>query len=194
VGGYINVVSRLTGGKFGNGAVTAAIQYVVNAASLSLKELGRKTLWDRVQEGYDSEFLSNFKKVSPYEYASFKKYALTIDAKLWNESSAGWELEANALRGFSRYAVTEANNYFANAAIKQAKGAVDLGSTVSGKLRSKVLSTIGAWPVVDTLIGDYQMARGAMGYVSNIEEVINIQAQGPQWMNRGLVDDIYGSN
>ncbi|MCL1127413.1 hypothetical protein [Shewanella surugensis] len=182
----------MSGGKFANGARMGAMQYLMNQAGKSLKELGRETLWDRVSKNYSSEFLSDFKKSNPYEYSLFKKYALSVDANLWNNSSSGLEMEINALSKFSTFASGEANSYFVNEVKNQAIGSIH--GTYTGKIRDAALSAIGAWPIVGKLVGDYQMASGAFNYGSNITEVMNIQMNGSQVINGGFINEVYGQN
>ncbi|WP_298773744.1 RHS repeat-associated core domain-containing protein [uncultured Shewanella sp.] len=182
--------SALSGGKFANGARMAAMQYLLNQTGRNLKQLGRETLWDRVSKNYSSEFLSDFKKSNPYEYSLFKKYALSVDANLWNNSSSGLEMERNALSKFSTFASGEANSYFINEVKNQAIGSIH--GTYTGKIRDAALSAIGAWPIVGKLVGDYQMASGAFNYGSNITEVMNIQMNGSQVINGGFINEVYG--
>ncbi|NRB25684.1 RHS repeat-associated core domain-containing protein [Shewanella sp.] len=184
--------SAISGGKFANGARMGAMQYLLNQAGKSLKQLGRKTLWDRVQQNSGSNFLSDFKRKNPYEYALFKKYALSVDADLWNDSSAGSAMEESALRGFPSFAVAAAKSYFNKAVLSQASG--NIKGVFTGAATNKILSIIRALPIVGKLYGDYNMAAGANGYTSNFDEVMMINSQGPQVINRGLFNEIYGSN
>jgi hypothetical protein len=157
--------SALLGGKFANGAITAAMGRLFN-------DLGeappRKTFYD----GFSPDFLAFFEAEFPLEYGLFKEYALSIDASLWGSESRHYEL---AWRNFDSVARSGALRIFSMRASEfqsSVLGPQNMLSSIPGRvgLQFRIYNEIGTTFSAADLPG---VANDAMTIIYEGPQVIN---------------------
>ena len=165
--------SKVSGGKFANGAVTGAFSRAFNDEAASHR---RKSFYD----GFDRKFLADFRENYPVEYSLFKEYALSIDTSLWANDFRHYEL---AWRGFDSFARS-------GSAALLSMSAQDFVTNVYGpqNLLSSIGGRIGAAFGLYNDAGSYSSA-GNLVRISN--EAISIRIHGPQVINEGLFREAF---